>query len=112
MDEKSILKYFGVPYDVVTRVVQIKDKGAFFWAIEDDENEETVTVQCAASREDIYDYDDSTLADKIVTDKALLFRNPAHENTLLAEKYINKYNGDIIYVMNVFDDKKCLFQTE
>ncbi len=106
------LSKFGIAYEKLSKVVKIEDKSDFYWAIEDDRCEETITVQYAINKNFIYDYDDETLSGKIVTDKDLIFRTGNVEYTAVLEKFTNKYTDQDIYIAYLFKDNRSLFQNE
>lgn len=108
-DYQQFLEYFGIPENIIERVVNVRVKDHYFWAIEKKDNQ--VTVSCAVDKNYIYDGEDRTLTEKITTSTNLVYHDSALDHTLILQKYINPFNEkDYHFIVTSLKDLRCVVE--
>lgn len=109
MEQKTFLRKFGVPEAIISNVILINTKDNYYWSVETVGDK--VITYCAENRNDLYDGDDDTLSEKIVTGKSLFFRNKEIDHTLVIEEYVNNFeNNHKAYVVTSLKDDFCMYE--
>jgi len=73
--------------------------------------DDILVVYCARNKNDIYDGDDETLTEKLVTGKSLFFRNNEIEYSLVIEEYVNTFDSNYkSYVVTSLKDDLCVYE--
>lgn len=109
MEQRTFLRKFGVPEDIISKVILMNTKDNYYWSVE--AVEDKIIVYCAKNRNDLYDGDDKTLSEKIITSKNLFFRNKEIDHTLVIEEYVNSFETDHkAYVITSLKDDFCMYE--
>ncbi len=109
MEQKTFLRKFGVPENIISNVLIIKARDTYYWSVEAEGD--SLTAYCARNKNDIYDGADETLSEKIVTDKKLFFRNNEIDCSLVIEEYVKSFgNNDKAYIITSLKDTLCMYQ--
>lgn len=109
MKDNDFLRKFGLPQEIIEKTITVSTKDNYLWIAEHDGD--NVNVYCSTDRETLYDGNDKTLADKIITDKNLFFRNPKIDHILIAEEYVKTHgDGEVGYVVTSLKDSACMYE--
>lgn len=102
------LKSFGVPEEIVDRMVAFRVKDHYYWAVET--RGEMCLVYCAYDKNHIYDGKDETLCEKMITSQTLLFRDQELGQTVVMQEYHSPYDEeDVVYVATSLRDLRCVY---
>ncbi|MGH4124195.1 MAG: hypothetical protein ACREV6_14810 [Clostridium sp.] len=109
MEQKTFLRKFGVPENIISNVLLINTRDTYYWSVE--ASDDTLTTYCARNKNDIYDGADETLSEKIITNKKLFFRNKDIDHSLVIEEYIKSFdNNQKLYVITSLKDDLCMYE--
>ena len=109
MEQKTFLRKFGVPENIISNVLLINTRDTYYWSVET--TGETITTYCARNKNDIYDGADETLSEKIITSKNLFFRNKEIDHSLIIEEYVKSFdNNQKSYVITSLKDDLCMYE--
>jgi hypothetical protein len=109
MEQNAFLRKFGVPENIISNVLLINTRDAYYWSVE--ASGDTLTTYCAKNRNDLYDGCDETLSEKIITNKNLFFRNNEIDHSLVIVEYINSFeNNHKAYVVTSLKDDLCVYE--
>lgn len=109
MEQKTFLRKFGVPENIISNVILINTRDTYYWSVE--ASGDTLTTYCAENRNDLYDGADETLSQKIVTNKKLFFRNNEIDHSLVIEEYVKSFENNCkAYVVTSLKDDLCMYE--
>ncbi|MGH4138935.1 hypothetical protein [Clostridium sp.] len=109
MELKIFLQKFGVPENIISNVLVLNERDTYYWSIES--LGDTLITYCARNKNDIYDGQDDTLSEKIITGKNLYFRNKAIDHSLIIEEYVNAFGDNHkAYVVTSLKDDLCMYE--
>ncbi|MFT5872672.1 MAG: hypothetical protein ACI8WT_001608 [Clostridium sp.] len=109
MEQKNFLRQFGVPENIISNVIIVNKNNDYYWSVE--VVGDNLIAYCARNKNDIYDGNDNTLTEKIVTGKNLFFKNKEIEYSLVIEEYVNNFeNNHKAYVVTSLNDSFCVYE--
>ena len=102
------LKSFGVPEEIVDRMVAFRVKDHYYWAVET--RGELCLVYCAYDKNHLYDGKDETLCEKMITSQTLIFRDQELAQTVVMQEYHSPHDEeDVVYVATSLRDLRCVY---
>ena len=105
---RSFMETFGIPEDVLDRVISVRVKDHYYWAVQHEGA--LVTVSCAADRNHLYDGNDATLSEQLVTDEELFFENKEIDQTLVVQAFSAKHDPtSVVYIVTSLRDLRCVY---
>lgn len=109
MEQKTFLRKFGVPENIISNVIILNTKDTYYWSIE--AIDDKLITYCAQNKNDLYDGDDETLSEKIITCKNLFFKNKKIDHSLVIQEYVNNFEDNHkAYVVTSLKDSLCMYE--
>ncbi len=109
MEQRTFLRKFGVPENIISNIILINTRDNYYWSVE--AVGDTLITYCAENRNDLYDGKDETLSKKIITGKNLFFKNKEIDHTLVIEEYVSSYEDNHkVYIVTSLKDALCMYE--